>query len=142
MPEPAKLDSISFKKISFFGNENIFPVAHYKDPEAVKNQYLFLVRFKDLEPHILAEDRFTNGSNVTETLFFDSDEVKVGDSLQVEMRGIDRNVYRYFFSIAQIAGEGGPPVAPANPPTNFNNGALGVFSAYTTSTVTKVVGVR
>ncbi len=142
MPEAVKLDSISFKKISFFGNDNIFPVAYYNDPEAVSNQYLFLVRFKEFEPHLLSEDRFNNGNNVIETLFFDSNDLAIGDTARIEMRGIDRNVYRYFFSIAQITGEGGPPVSPANPPSNFSNGALGVFSAYTSSTIIAVVGNR
>ena len=140
MPLAVPLDSLTFRKISFFGEEEIFPVAHYKDPKDVQNQYLFMVKARDEEPEeVLTEDRFTNGSDVTETLFTDIEDLAEGDSIEVEMRGIDRNVYKYFFAIAQISGEGGPPVSPANPVSNFNNGALGVFSAYTTTTLKKVV---
>ncbi|MEJ6981112.1 DUF4249 domain-containing protein [Pedobacter sp. P351] len=140
MPLPVILDSLSFKKISFFGEEEIFPVAHYKDPKDVQNQYLFMVKARNEEPEdILIEDRFTNGNDVTESLFTGIEDLAEGNSIQVEMRVLDRNVYKYFFAIAQISGEGGPPVSPANPLSNFNNGAIGVFSAYTTTTLTKVV---
>ena len=143
MPLPVKLDSLSFKQISFFGKDNIFPIAYYIDPRAVANQYMYLLKVNGKAPEqILAEDRFTDGNKVTETLFTDKVELKEGDVLEVEMRGIDRNVFRYFFAIAQILGEGGPPVSPANPNSNFNNGALGVFGAYTTSTLTKIVKIN
>lgn len=143
MPVAVKLDSLGFKKLSFFGEETIVPLAYYKDPKEAKNQYLFFVRAKDEEvQESLTEDRFTNGNEVTETLFTDLDELAEGDSLEVEMRGIDLNVYKYYFAIAQISGEGGPPVAPSNPKSNFNNGALGVFNAYTTSTLKKVVQLK
>jgi len=143
MPLPVKLDSLGFRKQSFFGDEVIVPLAYYKDPKEAKNQYLFLVRAKDEEvQESLTEDRFTNGNNVTESLFTDLDELAEGDSLEVEMRGLDLNVYKYYFAIAQISGEGGPPVAPSNPTSNFTNGALGVFSAYTTSTLRTVVKLK
>ena len=143
MPVRVQLDSLTYKKVSFFGEENIFPVAHYKDPRGVQNHYLFMLKAKDEEvKEILTEDRFTDGNNVTETLFSDTEDLAEGDSLRVEMRGLDRNVYRYFFAIAQISGEGGPPVAPANPASNFNNGVLGIFSAYTTTTLKEVVKVK
>lgn len=143
MPLTVKLDSVSFKKISFFGEDNIFPVAHYQDPKDVANQYLYMLKVKDgEEEQILTEDRFTDGNDVTETLFSDMEDLAEGDSLEIEMRVIDRNVYRYFFAIAQISGEGGPPVSPANPTSNFSNGALGVFSAYTTTKLNEAVKVN
>lgn len=140
MPLAVKLDSLAFRKLSFFGDEVIVPLAFYKDPKAIKNQYLFLVkaRYKSVQ-EVLAEDRFTDGNDVTETLFTDLDELTEGDEVNVEMRVLDQNVYRYLFALAQISGEGGPPVAPSNPKSNFDNGALGIFSAYTTSTIKQEV---
>jgi hypothetical protein len=49
MPLAVKLDSLGFRKLSFFGEEVIVPLAYYKDPKEAKNQYLFLVRAKDEE---------------------------------------------------------------------------------------------
>ncbi|WP_207420162.1 DUF4249 domain-containing protein [Desertivirga brevis] len=143
MPLAVKLDSLGFRKLSFFGEEVIVPLAYYKDPKEAKNQYLFRIKAKDEEvQESLTEDRFTNGNNVTETLFTDLDELAEGDSLEVEMRGLDLPVYKYYFAIAQISGEGGPPVAPSNPNSNFNNGALGIFSAHTIFTLKAVVKLK
>ncbi|WP_207534846.1 DUF4249 domain-containing protein [Desertivirga arenae] len=143
MPLAVKLDSLGFRKLSFFGDEVIVPLAYYKDPKDAKNQYLFLIKAKDEEvQESLTEDRFTNGNDVTETLFTDLDDLAEGDSLEVEMRGLDLPVYKYYFAIAQISGEGGPPVAPSNPNSNFNNGALGIFNAHTTSKIKTVVKLK
>ncbi|MGY0034920.1 hypothetical protein [Pedobacter sp. NJ-S-72] len=55
-----------------------------------------------------------------------------GDTIAVEFQCVDVAVHRYFFSLEQNLGET-QPVSPANPPSNFDNNALGVFSAYTSS---------
>jgi hypothetical protein len=55
------------------------------------------------------------------------------------LTGYWRNVFKYFFALSQTGRNGDPPVAPANPDSNFNNGALGIFNSCTTSTQTIVV---
>lgn len=138
MPYPVLPDSISFKKLSFFGNTRIYPNVYYKDPAKVQNQYRYILKVNDKQQaDIVFEDRFNDGNNVSDLIIYDSDDdLKPGDVLNIEMQTIDRNVFKYYYAIGQIKGENGPPVAPANPESNFSNGALGIFNAFTKSSVT------
>jgi hypothetical protein len=140
MPLPVTPDSLRFKKLSFFGRTNIFPAIYYKDPIGIQNQYRYLLKINNkFQEDFVSEDRFNDGNKVSDLIINDGDDIKLGDTIQVEMQSIDRNVFKYYFALKQIKGEGGPPVAPANPNSNFNNGALGIFSAHTKSSISEVV---
>lgn len=135
MPDKVHLDSLTFKEYTFFGERSKYVAAHFLDPEGVQNQYRYILKARaQLEEDVVSEDRFNDGNEVANTIFYELDDLIPGDQVDVELQCIDRNVYRYFYSLAQNLGSGGgPPVAPANPPSNFDNGALGVFNAYTSS---------
>lgn len=136
MPLPVLADSISFKTLSFFGDKRIYPSIFYKDPANIQNQYRYILKINNkYQSDIVFEDRFNDGNAVSDVIIYDGDEIKSGDTIDVEMQSIDRKVFKYYFAISQIEGNGGPPVAPANPDSNWNNGALGVFSAYTKSNI-------
>lgn len=140
MPQRVALDSLSFKEFSFFGTTNTYVAANFNDPVGIQNQYRYILKAKSkIEEDVVSEDRFNDGNNVSNVIFYELDDLVSGDAIDVELQCIDRNVYRYFFSLSQISGNGGPPVAPANPPSNFNNGALGVFNAYTSSKRTVIL---
>jgi hypothetical protein len=141
MPFPVVPDSVRFRTLSFFGNTNIFPIVYYNDPPNIQNQYRYILKVNNkIQDDLVFEDRFNDGNAVSDVIIFDGDEdLKSGDVVEIEMQTIDRNVFKYFFAISQIGGNGGPPVAPANPDSNFSNGALGIFNACTTSTQTIVV---
>lgn len=140
MPMPVIPDSVGFKKLSFFGNTNIYPTVFYKDPANIQNQYRYILKINNkFQSDIVFEDRFNDGSKVSDIIIYDGDDIKSGDTVDIEMQSIDRKVFKYYFAISQIDGNGGPPVAPANPDSNFNNGALGIFSAYTKSNISIVL---
>jgi hypothetical protein len=53
------------------------------------------------------------------------------DTLMVELQAIDKATYDYFTTLESISGNVlEQSASPANPISNFNNGALGYFSAY------------
>lgn len=53
------------------------------------------------------------------------------DTLTVELQSIDKAAFTYFSTLESISGsEMQQSASPANPISNFNNGALGYFSAY------------
>jgi len=134
MPGKVALDSLTFKQFNFFGTENTYVAVNYKDPEGVQNQYRYILTVKGkIEEDRANEDRFNDGNKVSDVIFYELEDLVAGDSLKVEFQTVDRNVYRYFYSLGQNSGNGGPPVAPANPVSNFNNGALGIFNAHTSS---------
>nr|WP_121272239.1 DUF4249 domain-containing protein [Pedobacter schmidteae] len=140
MPLKVVLDSLTFKEFNFFGTKNTYIAVNYKDPPAVENQYRYILTVKGkIEDDKANEDRFNNGNKVSDVIFYKLEDLLPGDSLNVEFQCIDRNVYRYFYSLGQITGNGGPPVAPANPVSNFSNGALGIFNAHTSSKRTAVI---
>lgn len=131
MPYSVIPDSIGFKTLSFFGNSNIYPTVFYKDPPKVQNQYRYILKINGkTQGDIVTEDRFNDGNEVSDIIIYDGeDDIKSGDIIDIEMQSIDRNVFKYFYALSQIGGNNGPPVAPANPVSNFNNGALGIFNA-------------
>lgn len=105
-----------------------------RDPAGIENYY----RIK----------YYTNGKPVDDTgeinLFsdklFDGKTVGLGhrsivfnetDTLTVELQSIDKAAYDYFSTLESISGiEMLQSASPANPISNFSNGALGYFSAY------------
>ena len=140
MPMPVTPDSLRFKRLSFFGSTSIFPSVFYKDPLGIQNQYRYVLKINNkAQEDFVSEDRFNDGNEVSDLIINEGEDIKLGDTIHVEMQSIDRNVFKYYFALKQIKGEGGPPVAPANPKSNFNNGALGIFSAHTKSSISGVV---
>jgi len=77
----------------------------------------------------LYTDKLFNGKVVglgQRTLVFSEN-----DTLTVELQTIDKATYQYFSTLESISGDVFEQSAsPANPISNFSNGALGYFSAY------------
>ncbi|MHA4895529.1 DUF4249 domain-containing protein [Pedobacter sp. PWIIR3] len=135
MPQKVFLDSLNFRQVSFFGKTSTHIVANFEDQKDIQNQYRYLLTIKGkVVEDVVSDDRFNDGNKVSNTIYHELNDLLPGDPIELDLQCIDRGVYTYFFSFGQNLGEGGPPVSPANPPSNFNNGALGVFSVHTSST--------
>ena len=86
-------------------------------------------------------DKLTDGNYIDYRLILDAtkNDIQLGDTLTVELMSIDEaafNFYKTASSINASATTDKPhetSVAPANPVTNWNNKALGFFSAFTVS---------
>jgi hypothetical protein len=138
MPQPVALDSLVQGSFSFGGEStyNVRPV--FQDPGALGNRYLFILsvnksKNKDLETF---SDNINNGRVNQRNLIVpmnDEENAKAGDTVHVEMRGIDPGIHAYYNALIQISGEDGSGITPANPPSNISNGALGYFSAHTSA---------
>jgi hypothetical protein len=139
MPQPVKLDSVTFNHQNIFGDKGIYAIANYQDPPEMGNYYQFVeyLNGKLMNKDVFVfSDRLTNDRYVTRTLRNDSTYLQPGDSLEVRMYCIDKPVYDYFFQLEQSgSGNGGNTAAPANPTSNISNGALGYFSAHTIQSV-------
>jgi len=62
------------------------------------------------------------------------------DTLTVELQSIDKAAYDYFSTLESISGNVMEQTAsPSNPLSNFNNGALGYFSAYSSDRRTFII---
>jgi hypothetical protein len=65
---------------------------------------------------------------------------KETDTLTIELQSIDKAAYNYFSTLESISGnEMQQTASPSNPISNFSNGALGYFSAYTFDRKTAII---
>lgn len=133
MPLAVPIKSLNQLDLSVFGETNKLVQVNYNDPAGIPNFYLNRVFVNNLKRNrfYVESDRFNDGREVKNTVFLEDPELVAGDKVKIQMLTIDEHVYKYLFSITQITGNGGPPTTPANPASNFNNGALGYFSAST-----------
>lgn len=85
----------------------------------------------------VADDQFTDAGNTPYQLYPNvNTKLKTGDVVKIELRFIDKSVFRYLNGILEI--QGGNTV-PANPDSNLSGGCLGYFSAHTSETRTIII---
>ncbi|MCB0700590.1 MAG: DUF4249 domain-containing protein [Chitinophagales bacterium] len=135
MPTLIPVDSLSTREFDGFGGEAAkFVVVHYQDPIAVGNNYRAVLYINDtLVPDIFIEDDlYINGNTREAVLFSDEYELKKGDKIVAEINCLDRPAFEYLVELVDVNGNS-EVAAPANPTSNITGGALGYFSAQTSS---------
>lgn len=144
-PKLVNIDSLTIKGVSFGGTDIKAVEVHYKDPGDIVNQYRWVLKVNGTQiKSVYADnDRFTNGNEVANVLFYNDDDdnkkIEAGDIINVEMQCIDKAVFNYWYTLSQQSQNGpGGGVTPGNPPSNIDHNALGYFSAQTTSVRTIV----
>jgi hypothetical protein len=139
MPKPVIMDSVTFAlNYDFNNNRQINAVVNFQDPPGLGNYYQFTETLNGrLIPNVFVfEDRLSDARYIEQPLFNDSAYLQVNDTLLLTMNCVDKNIYDYFFSLANVTSNNNFQTAtPANPTTNISNGALGYFSAHTTQRV-------
>lgn len=122
--------------------------ATFADPAGVKNYYRWVLfvneqRRRDV---FVFDDRFYSGvATARQALRIagapgttaQADELKTGDTITVEMQSLDQGAYTYLAGLQQILI--GDAATPANPTTNLSGGALGYFSAHSSTRQTTIV---
>jgi hypothetical protein len=144
MPDPVSLRDLSIEEGGFIGEKEKEVIAWFQDARGQKNYYRFRATNGSLpfsRPHTF-EDKAYDGAYIRYAIEPDenSDALRIepGDSIEVELHGVDQQVHLYFLTLSQYTGEG-PPTSPANPISNISPGALGCFSAHTISRKTIIV---
>lgn len=144
MNPPVALDTVGYEFFEgFFGlGPGYFAKLRFYDPPGIGNRYIVALSMNHVEATnltdlFLQDDDYSDGNLVERPLFSDS-LFQIGDTIGIEMRSVDKAVYDYFSEILSIAG-GQSSAAPANPKTNWNNKALGYFSAYSNSRAEVVI---
>jgi len=143
MPHSVHLDSIDFRSGR---RDALYAVANFRDPEGISNYYQFIEyadgeKFRNGRGISVFDDRLSDGRYINRLLYNDSSDIKSGIVLTVEMNCVDKDVYNYLNELLQISGggEGFSSPTPANPTSNIRGGALGYFSAHTTSSRSVVI---
>lgn len=145
MPEQLiTLDSISanFEEESLFYDEGYYATAYFNDTPNFDNYYRMQVLvngevyfFIDIDDEDavpeedinfwLTNDKFTDGN---EQDYEFPHTLKVGDTFEVTLQHLDRSTFDYYRTLVDVINGGG--VAPSNPITNMQGGALGYFGAF------------
>jgi len=115
-----------------------------RDPAGVKNYYrmkLYVngqLQADEGELNLYSDELF-DGKAIG--LVQHSSVFQKDDAITIEFQSIDKATYDYFSTLESISGiEIIQSASPANPISNFNNGALGYFSAY--SFDRKIINVK
>jgi hypothetical protein len=122
----------TFLPTAFYVNNNVY--IYYNDPDTLGNLYYLKVTRKQFSGgsktrNFLLDDQENNGDYVDFAVVYDN--LNYGDTIQAELRHIDRAVFDYLSSLEDaLFFNGYTTAAPANPNSNFSNGALGYFGAW------------
>jgi hypothetical protein len=147
MPQKVNMDTIFVTDELLFTDTRKIVNAVFDDPPGLGNNYRFVqyVNGKKEDQVLIRNDEYSDGRHVVNKLFYFSDDddddtnIKSGDQVTIDMLCIDRNIYKYWFSLDRSATGGSGQATPSNPVTNLQGGALGYFSAHTLQTKTLVV---
>ncbi len=145
MNEPVLIADLGFSYFDGFGFfDSGYKVSTYiRDPANQENYYRlkYYVNGKTTDDRgeiTLYSDQLFNGKDIG--LGQRSVVFQATDTLTVELQSIDKAAYNYFSTLESISGIGIQQTAsPSNPISNFNNGALGYFSAYTFDRKTVII---
>jgi hypothetical protein len=139
MPQPMPIQEIAVENFEFNPEEKVVKIK-FQDPPGVRNFYRasFIVNGVASDRLLYTDDEFNDGK-IVEGTFIDEDlKLKSGDSVKVVLFTVDENVFRYLREQDRLS-NGQPTTSPANPTSNFSNGAFGYFSAQAETSATVVV---
>jgi hypothetical protein len=131
MPYAVQIEELKIFHVATMG---AFPMISYIDPPGIENYYraILHVNGKHMPDMATMNDEDTDGMPNSSLIPFDSqyndeNDLEKGDILFVEMQCLDKGAHKYFESLRRIN------MTSANPTNNISGGALGYFSAYTSS---------
>ena len=135
MHKPIKIDSLSYdyQPEARFFDGGYRMLLYFSDPPKVENYYRVRVSkngkpFNSVSDIIVFEDSRLDGKGIQVRLR--GQTFAEGDTAKVELLSIDKNAWLYFSTLREMANANPGSPAPSNPISNFNNGALGYFSAW------------
>lgn len=134
LPNVIPLDSLTqqFQEASLFGPEGNIIFMNLSDPGG--SNFYRAVRIVNGDTLTARGEQFIFDNSFSEgnvqTVPFFSSRYEIDDTITVQLRSYSETAFLYFADLLALAGDGGQSAAPANPRTNWNNGALGVFNAY------------
>lgn len=145
MPTVTNLDTLGFefRASSAFRDSGYRCYLVFQDDLSIDNYFRGIVtvngeQTKGVDDLYVFDDSFINGNYVLIPVF--GERYNYGDSLTVDMYSLNKAGYDFYNTLNQIVdNSGGGNVAPANPETNWNNGALGIFITAGVSTKKGVV---
>ena len=141
---PVPIDSVKtfYEPGSSFIDEGYYLNVYFTDPKGVENFYRIKVfrngkEKKSTDDFIVFNDRYVEGNNVKITLF--NDPYEINDTVRVQLISLDKDAFEFHRTFIDLVNTNPGSAAPANPNTNFSNGALGYFSAWSSDNAVFVI---
>jgi len=139
MHSVVNLDDITYEFFpGFFGGESGYaPFLNFNDPADTVNHYVAVLSvnnyiYDGIGEMFTQDDKLTDGNLVERPLFADK-LFDLDDTIRIELRSVDEDIFDYYEQADAIAGDGQSSGAPGNPETNWDNKALGYFNCYSSS---------
>jgi hypothetical protein len=133
MPQIVPLIEVIYEENTFNPpgqDPNYMVTPIFLDPVNSKNFYRFNLITNDIKDKsfFTLNDDLINGQINSFGLASSNEDnaIILGSKVKIEMLGIDKNVYNYFYVLEQNSDSQN---TPNNPKSNINNNALGYFSA-------------
>lgn len=146
MPNPVKITYLNYdyKGKTLFYDAGYVVNYSFIDPKDEVNYYR--VRYflngelqSDESDYFIITDEMFNGNSIQMQLH--GGRFETGDTVKVELMSIDKDIYDYFNTLIEVISLNSmESAAPANPTSNFSNGVLGYFSAYSSDVKTIIIG--
>ncbi len=135
------LDTLTVGDLAFGGSTTRVIYPDYLDPVGPGNSYRFVqyVNGVQVKKVFVQDDAISDGLRITRPLINQDGDIKRGDIVKVSMQCIDKNVYKYWYSLDQASTGANQSATPANPVSNISGGALGYFSAHSVTSKTIVI---
>lgn len=143
LPEVVELDSLTqqFEEASLFGDEGYIVFMNLTDPGGERFYRAIRIvngeKLERLNEQFLFDNEFTQGN--FQTVPFFGSRYEPDDTITVQLRSYSEVASKYYSDLFALAGDNGQSAAPANPRTNWNNDALGVFNTYGYSEKTIII---
>jgi len=138
MAYPIAIDTLIPQRITFdhFSKTETlnYVKIEYQDPKGQDNYYRFIEKINStISTDIMIDnDLLRDGNVISQQIYSENPPIQEGDTITVYLQTIQKDIFNYFEQLSQVTSQdrGGQAAAPANPTSNFSNGALGYFSAY------------
>lgn len=141
---PVTIDSVTWE---YDEGNSFFDAGYYLnvwffDPPSIQNYYRIQVYRngllkRSMDDLIVFNDRYVDGNKVEISLF--NDPYYLNDTVLVKLISLDKNAYDYLSTLGELINNNPGSAAPSNPNTNFSNGALGYFSAWSSDTLQVII---
>lgn len=139
--EPVIIDSLTYEYEEGFAflADGYTVTLHLTDPPGIQNYYrIKMYRNGSYNNNnnnlIIFDDRLVDGNSFNLSLgqfVYDA-----GDTAKVELISLDESAYEFYRTFQELVNTNPGSAAPANPNSNFSNGALGYFSAWSSDSKT------
>lgn len=146
MPAPVSIDTLTIITSQTPKEQNRTIYVNFTDPVGVTNYYRFTKIINDIPQTSIyvTDDLLQDGNYISHQLFSkgqNETSIKTGDTVTVLLQSVDKEVYDYFRTLLQLSSGGmiNQSTSPANPISNFDNGALGYFNACAVTSKTIII---